>query len=192
MSNTKYQLPGSNNLYVDLVDDEDVKLMFDEWAEYLEAEGKGARSAKLHIYIDYQSSSSKRTTADTGTIACEMTPSACDRTSSACCLATTAVLTQAPLYQTAYVHRSSYRMSTCAHSIGLVSCCVMSDVVCKHSLSRASVCNNCCSGHESSMLVWCYYKVLPSSFADIAGNATRCKPAFSVSIACAEESLCCS
>ena len=67
MSNTKYQLPGSNNMYVDLVDDEDVKLMFDEWAEYLEAEGKGARSAKLHIYIDYQSSNSKRTTADTGT-----------------------------------------------------------------------------------------------------------------------------
>lgn len=65
MSNTKYQLPGSTNMYVDLVDDEDVKLMFDEWADYLEAEGKKARTAKLHIYIDYQSSS-KRTTADTG------------------------------------------------------------------------------------------------------------------------------
>ena len=66
MSNTKFQLPGSTNMYVDLVDDEDVKLMFDEWADYLAAEGKGARSAKLHIYIDYQLSS-KRTTADTGT-----------------------------------------------------------------------------------------------------------------------------
>lgn len=70
MSNTKYQLPGSTNMYVDLVDDEDVKLMFDEWADYLEAEGKKARTAKLHIYIDYQSSS-KRTTADTGTHQCD-------------------------------------------------------------------------------------------------------------------------
>ena len=53
ISNTKYQLPGSNNTYVDLVDDEDVKLMFDEWAEYLEEIGKAARNAKLHIYVDY-------------------------------------------------------------------------------------------------------------------------------------------
>ena len=53
ISNSKYQLPGSNNTYVDLVDDEDVKLMFDEWAEYLEEQGKAARNAKLHIYVDY-------------------------------------------------------------------------------------------------------------------------------------------
>lgn len=57
VANLKYQLPGSNNLYVDLVDDEDVKLMFDEWADYLAEEGKASRNAKLHIYIDWQSSS---------------------------------------------------------------------------------------------------------------------------------------
>ncbi len=55
MSNTKYQLPGSSNLYVDLIDDEDVKLMFDEWADYLAEEGKASRNAKLHIYMDWQS-----------------------------------------------------------------------------------------------------------------------------------------
>lgn len=78
MSNTKYQLPGSTNMYVDLVDDEDVKLMFDEWADYLEAEGKNARTAKLHIYIDYQSSS-KRTTAHTGDCSCSAVKSCiCD------------------------------------------------------------------------------------------------------------------
>lgn len=53
VANTKYQLPGSNNTFVDLVDDEDVKLMFDEWAEYLAELGKAARNAKLHIYVDY-------------------------------------------------------------------------------------------------------------------------------------------
>lgn len=59
ISNTKYQLPGSNNMYVDLVDDEDVKLMFDEWSDYLAEEGKASRNAKLHIYIDWQSKHSR-------------------------------------------------------------------------------------------------------------------------------------
>ncbi|KAL0025127.1 hypothetical protein WJX77_001678 [Trebouxia sp. C0004] len=54
MSNTKYQLPGSSNLYVDLIDDEDVKLMFDEWADYITEEGRASRNAKLHIYMDWQ------------------------------------------------------------------------------------------------------------------------------------------
>lgn len=56
ISNTKYQLPGSNCTYVDLVDDEDVKLMFDEWADWLREEGKASRNAKLHVFIDWQSS----------------------------------------------------------------------------------------------------------------------------------------
>lgn len=56
ISNTKYQLPGSSCLYVDLVDDEDVKLMFDEWADWLREEGKASRNAKLHVFIDWQSS----------------------------------------------------------------------------------------------------------------------------------------
>lgn len=50
----KYQLPGSTNTYVDLIDDEDVRLMFDEWADHLAAEGKAARTLKLHVYIDWQ------------------------------------------------------------------------------------------------------------------------------------------
>lgn len=40
---------------MDLIDDEDVKLMFDEWADYIAEEGKAARNAKLHIYMDWQS-----------------------------------------------------------------------------------------------------------------------------------------
>ena len=66
IANTKYQLPGSNNTYVDLVDDEDVKLMFDEWADWLQDEGKGSRNAKLHVYIDWQSSSSAKRSSGGG------------------------------------------------------------------------------------------------------------------------------
>ena len=67
IANTKYQLPGSNCTYVDLVDDEDVKLMFDEWADWLQEEGKASRNAKLHIYIDWQSSTnSKRSGGGSG------------------------------------------------------------------------------------------------------------------------------
>ena len=60
IANTKYQLPGSNCTYVDLVDDEDVKLMFDEWADWLQEEGKASRNAKLHVYIDWQSSTNSK------------------------------------------------------------------------------------------------------------------------------------
>ena len=66
ISNTKYQLPGSNCTYVDLVDDEDVKLMFDEWADWLREEGKASRNAKLHVFIDWQSSSTSSTSTRVG------------------------------------------------------------------------------------------------------------------------------
>ncbi|KAK9861158.1 hypothetical protein WJX84_004717 [Apatococcus fuscideae] len=46
----RYQLPSDPNVYVDLVDTEDVKMMFDEWQEWL-AEEKRPSSSKLHIYI---------------------------------------------------------------------------------------------------------------------------------------------
>lgn len=48
----RFQLPSEPNTYVDLVDDEDVKLMFDEWADYV-AGGRHA-AAKLHIFVDWQ------------------------------------------------------------------------------------------------------------------------------------------
>ena len=37
-------------MYVDLMDTEDVKMMFDEWQEWL-AEEKRPSSSKLHVYI---------------------------------------------------------------------------------------------------------------------------------------------
>ncbi|CAL5222116.1 g4432 [Coccomyxa viridis] len=45
----KYQLPSEPNVYVDLLDDEDVSLMFDEWADFA-AQHKGT-SYKLHVYV---------------------------------------------------------------------------------------------------------------------------------------------
>lgn len=33
-----------------------MKLMFDEWADWLREEGKASRNAKLHVFIDWQSS----------------------------------------------------------------------------------------------------------------------------------------
>lgn len=65
----KYQLPGSRCTYIDLVDDEDVKLMFDEWAAWLQEEGKATRTAKLHVFIDWQSSTHKRSGGGSGHIA---------------------------------------------------------------------------------------------------------------------------
>ncbi len=44
----KYQLPSSPDVYVDLVDDEDVALMIDEWRE---AVAGGASSLRLHIFV---------------------------------------------------------------------------------------------------------------------------------------------
>lgn len=46
----RYQLPSDPNVYVDLLDTEDVKMMFDEWQEWL-AEEKRPSSSKLHVYI---------------------------------------------------------------------------------------------------------------------------------------------
>ena len=59
----KYQLPSEPNVYVDLVDDEDTQLMFDDWHDY-SSSTKGA--SKLHLFIDWrrdptrQSSESKQ------------------------------------------------------------------------------------------------------------------------------------
>ncbi|KAK9835331.1 hypothetical protein WJX81_003108 [Elliptochloris bilobata] len=47
----KYQLPSEPHMYVDLVDDEDVQLMFDEWADFA-ASNRGS-SYKLHIFIEW-------------------------------------------------------------------------------------------------------------------------------------------
>lgn len=51
----KYQLPSEPNLYVDLVDDEDAQLMFDEWMEYTGSASAASKSgsAKLHLFVDW-------------------------------------------------------------------------------------------------------------------------------------------
>lgn len=48
----KYQLPAEQNVYVDLVDDEDTQLMFDEWHDWAISQNKSA-SAKLHLFVDW-------------------------------------------------------------------------------------------------------------------------------------------
>lgn len=47
----KYQLPSSPEVYVDVVDDEDVALMIDEWRE---AVAGGASNLRLHIFVQVQ------------------------------------------------------------------------------------------------------------------------------------------
>ena len=44
----RFQLPNERNMYVDLVDEEDVQLMFDEWADYT-ASPNYVSSAKLQV-----------------------------------------------------------------------------------------------------------------------------------------------
>lgn len=48
----KYQLPSEPHVYVDLVDDEDTQLMFDEWQEYTTSANRSA-AAKLHLFVDW-------------------------------------------------------------------------------------------------------------------------------------------
>ena len=47
----KYQLPSDPNLYVDVVDDEDVAMMLDEWREACEKAPPGASLGRLHIFV---------------------------------------------------------------------------------------------------------------------------------------------
>lgn len=43
--------------------------MFDEWAAWMQEEGKATRAAKLHVFIDWQSSStSKRSAGGSGQV----------------------------------------------------------------------------------------------------------------------------
>jgi hypothetical protein len=48
----KYQLPSNPSVYVDLVDDEDVRMMFDEWQEHMGI--AVSPSLKLHIFVQWQ------------------------------------------------------------------------------------------------------------------------------------------
>ena len=48
MPSLKYQLPSSPEVYVDVMDDEDVQLMLEEWRE---AVAVGAPGLRLHIFV---------------------------------------------------------------------------------------------------------------------------------------------
>ena len=48
----KYQLPTEPNVYVDLVDDTDTELMFDEWLDFSRSQNKSS-TAKLHLFVDW-------------------------------------------------------------------------------------------------------------------------------------------
>lgn len=51
----KYQLPSDPSVYVDVVDDEDVSLMLDEWQEAAAAAGPGSSPGRLHIFVQWYS-----------------------------------------------------------------------------------------------------------------------------------------
>ena len=57
----KYQLPGGNT-FIDVLNDEDVTNMFEEWADYVQSEGK--TTSKLHIFEDCLRMPSSARTAD--------------------------------------------------------------------------------------------------------------------------------
>lgn len=46
----KYRLPSDPTVWVDVVDDEDVQLMFDEWVEFCNSQHT---SAKLHVFVQW-------------------------------------------------------------------------------------------------------------------------------------------
>lgn len=45
----KYQLPSAPKVYVDVIDDEDVLLMMEEWRE---AVASGCSGLRLHIFVE--------------------------------------------------------------------------------------------------------------------------------------------
>ena len=49
----KYQLPSDPSVYVDVVDDEDVSLMLDEWREASAAAASGSNPSRLHIFVQW-------------------------------------------------------------------------------------------------------------------------------------------
>lgn len=49
----KYQLPSDPSVYVDVVDDEDVALMLDEWHEAAAAAGPSSNPYRLHIFVQW-------------------------------------------------------------------------------------------------------------------------------------------
>jgi hypothetical protein len=49
----KYQLPSDPDVYVDVVDDEDVSLMLDEWREASAAAAPGTNPSRLHIFVQW-------------------------------------------------------------------------------------------------------------------------------------------
>ena len=56
----KYQLPSEPNMYVDLFDDEDTQLMFEDWHDY--STTQKTASAKLHLFVDWVRQSSEPST----------------------------------------------------------------------------------------------------------------------------------
>lgn len=53
VSAMKYQLPSDPSVYVDVVDDEDVSLMLDEWREASAAATAGSNPSRLHIFVQW-------------------------------------------------------------------------------------------------------------------------------------------
>jgi hypothetical protein len=53
VSAMKYQLPSDPSVYVDVVDDEDVSLMLDEWREASAAAAPGLNPSRLHIFVQW-------------------------------------------------------------------------------------------------------------------------------------------
>ncbi|KAL6769353.1 hypothetical protein ACKKBG_A30675 [Auxenochlorella protothecoides x Auxenochlorella symbiontica] len=47
----KYKLPSDPSVWVDMLDDEDVQMMFDEWAEFT---GGRRSAARLHLFLEWQ------------------------------------------------------------------------------------------------------------------------------------------
>ena len=45
----KYRLPSDPGVWVDLLDDDDVALMLEEWREHVDASGHS--TAKLHLFV---------------------------------------------------------------------------------------------------------------------------------------------
>jgi hypothetical protein len=49
----KYQLPSNPSVYVDVVDDEDVSLMLEEWREASATAPAGTNPSRLHIFVQW-------------------------------------------------------------------------------------------------------------------------------------------
>jgi len=143
----KYQLPSDPSLYVDVVDDEDVAMMLDEWREAMAHVPAGTSTGRLHIFVQWRDaqmpSGQPRPSADSEQSAMHLRHSSESQRHSGACLGGRLEL----VTHDACVHATCARSSALQSSFNmhalLSSCIGPSDRRCIMHASLPASCSGC-------------------------------------------------